>query len=61
MNAKNERPDPELQFTSYRPNSYLVELTIHGDSTINDVAEALRAFLLAVGFHQDNVDEVLPR
>ena len=53
--------DPELRFTSYCPNTYSVEVAIHGDSTINEVAEAMRAFLLAVGYHHTNVDEVLPQ
>ena len=56
-----ERPDPEFRFTSYRPGAYSVEVAIHGDSTIVDLAEALRAFLLAVGYHHTNVDEVLPQ
>ena len=53
--------DPELRFTKYHPNNYSVEVTIHGDSTIEEVAEAFRAFLLAVGYHHTNVDEVLPQ
>ena len=31
--------------------------SIHEDSTITEVGEALKGLLVAVGFHKDNVEE----
>lgn len=35
-------------------------ITIHEDSNINEVADALRAGLLAIGYHIDSIMAVLP-
>ena len=35
-------------------------ITIHEDSNITEVADAIRAGLLAIGFHIDSIMEVLP-
>lgn len=35
--------------------------TIHEDSTVDEVAQALRSLMLAVGYHPDNVEEVIPQ
>ena len=51
--------DPEFRFTSHHGNQ-TVEVAIHGDSTIGEVVGAFQAFLLAAGFHPENVNEVLP-
>ncbi|NVM38433.1 MAG: hypothetical protein HWN81_22770 [Candidatus Lokiarchaeota archaeon] len=32
--------------------------SIHEDSTITEVGEALKGLLVAVGFHKDNVEEL---
>lgn len=42
----------------YEDNSTTVTVTTEG-SYIHDVKEDFRKFLLAVGFHPDNVKEVL--
>ena len=56
---KEDTLDPELRFMSHHGNQ-TVEVAIHGDSSIDEVMEAFRAFLLAAGFHPENVDEVVP-
>lgn len=53
------RDEPEFRFSSLRDRD-TVEVTIHGDSAIYEVVMAFRAFLLAVGYHPENVNDAVP-
>ena len=51
--------EPEFRFSSFRDRE-TVEVTIHADSTIQEVVTAFRAFLLAAGYHHENVNDAVP-
>ena len=37
-----------------------IEMTLGGDANITDMMQAYRSFLLAIGYHNDNVEENIP-
>ena len=41
------------------PEEFRIEVSLSADVTVDEVVQAFKQFLLAVGYHPDSVQEVL--
>lgn len=48
-----------IRFSIDNPGGWSVVVELSNDSNINDTMAAFEAFLLAAGFHKDNVREAI--
>lgn len=51
----------KITFEYTEPRETEFSVTIPDESTVDEVAQTLRALMLAVGYHPDNVEEVIPQ